>query len=139
MSWKRVLGVLALAVLLAALVAVVGRPFGEAPTVSPAVRAEPGSALGLSSTVAPPLPCTTVFTDRFPIDTEGADTTCADDSGTTRELAAIACADGRYLWTPPTTSGAPLGWGFDQGTYHAVTGALAADRGYQQALKTCLT
>jgi len=141
MSVKSVALVAALAVALIAGVAAFGRPFGDTLTAGPAAVEADGvdADHGLSSTVAPLPGCAEVFLPGAPVDTEGPDVACADTSGARRELAGIACRDGRYLWTPPVTTGASQGWGFARSTYHAVTGTLAADRGYQQSLRDCLT
>ncbi len=65
------------------------------------------------------------------------DARCLGVHGEPHTIGWHPCTRGRRLATVDATTGAPQGYGFDGGPYVAVSGVLAADKGFSAAMDSC--
>ena len=62
---------------------------------------------------------------------------CLDPDGAVQVVGVQRCSDGTHLGSVSATTGAPAGWFVAPGPFRAVTGELAADKGFSAAYAEC--
>ena len=80
--------------------------------------------------------CKEVFVPGKVIDAKKAAAGCKDAHGQVHLLGVFTCADGRALYSVDADTGAPAGWGYGGGKFHAAKDP-AADPGYGKAYDAC--